>query len=655
MPSTVYKGDLSEVTFGRESGLYLKSADSAGHASGYPQTFTWTSAAVASTNTSTITFAGGIANSPVQSTKLMYPDGMLIGATLTFHASGNFANDDYATTGQIYTIVKHTASSGATVLTVSPQMNVANNSATGDAMYIHALGTPAPDVTMAHNTSASSSDESVLTDQFIGLAATVTLPDTKNEIKRQHVVGIGRDVVVQVAGKQVNEGGSIEVMMNNPRWMYYALGGTAVKDTSTGAVVSPTLDGAVSAGDSHVTLSALTSIAVGDYLMIEDTTAYQIPSDNPATAGTGSGGNTWPDSTAATGFKFTETNEVRRIVALNGSNSSNSKVVWLDAPLDFGHATGKTCRIMRYDTASSNGSPDVNKDTLAITNPYTHMVYSSWNIPSFTLEHSIRNRDVGGFQTETGAVENVPGTSSDAKTLTRVFRGCKVKDWSLGADADAEVKFTVNFDALSVYTDTGRLEASDKGDRYTAHRMFENIANSVVNRKIAGIAPYTQKPYLFYNGTIKAFGQTLARVTKFNLNGKNNVTQHWTIKGTDAPLYSTTTTGEAQVPFAGSRFPSLAVEGKTEYDLELEIIIDDPLLWHELRNATERDWTAPVELQLTKQGTGATREQITITVEDYIMETGPIPVPEDKGVIRTTAKLLCKHVKMETTGTLIGL
>ena len=37
------------------------------------------------------------------------------------------------------------------------------------------------------------------------------------------------------------------------------------------------------------------------------------------------------------------------------------------------------------------------------------------------------------------------------------------------------------------------------------------------------------------------------------------------------------------------------------------------------------------------------------------METGPIPVPEDKGVIRTAAKLFCKHVKVETTGTLIGL
>ena len=663
MPSTVYKGDLSEVTFGRESGLYLQSANSAAHgSSGAPESFTWTSAAVVNTNTSTLTFADGHANAPVNGGVLKYPDGMLIGATLTFHGvAGNHADDDYAATGQLFTIVKHTASSGATVLTVSPTLkSTGAASNTGDALYIHSLGTPAIDVGMGYTAAADTSDESVLADQFIGLAATITLPDIKNEIKRSHVVGIGRDVVVQVAGKQVAEGGSLEVMMNNPRWLYYSLGGTTVKDYSTGEIGSHTLGAAASAGDSHVTLNRLDYVNVGDYLMIEDTTAYQIPSDNPAVAGTGSGGNTWPDSTAASGFKFTETNESRRIVAINnasnGDNASTVKIVWLDAPLDFGHASGVTCRVKRYDTASANGSPDVNKDTLQITNPYTHLMYSAWNIPSFCLEHSIRNRDVGGHQTETGAGENVPGSSSDAKTLTRVFRGCKVKDWSLAADADAEVKYTINFDSTSVYTDTGRLESgTDKGDRYTAHRMFENTANSAVNRKHAGIAPYTQKPYLFYNGTIKAFGQTLARVTKFNLNGKNNVTQHWVIGGTDAPIYSTTTTGEAQVPFAGSRLPKLAVEGKTEYDLELEIIIDDPLLWHELRNATERDWTAPVELHLKKQGTHADREEITITVEDYIMETGPIPVPEDKGVIRTAAKLLCKHVKVETTGTLMGL
>jgi len=653
MPSTVYKGDLSEVTLGKEAGLLLTSANSAGHASGSPQTFTWVVATVANANTSTLTLQNGIANSPVLAGKLRYPEGMLVGSTLTFHSSNgtsNFAADDFTRTGISYNIIAFTAS----VITVTPALKTAHAevSDTGDSLYINSLGTPTIDVGMTHATNADASDETILADQFIGLAATVKLPDTKNEIKRQHVVGIGRDVVVQVAGKQQNEGGTIDVMLNSPRWFYYALGRESFKDRgASGAIVSGTLAVAASAGDCHLTLSALTSIAVGDYISIEDDSNFaEVPGDDASTQTTGTGGTSWPDSTAATGFKFTETNEIRRVVALNGSNSSVTKMVWLDDPLHYHHVIGKNFRISRYDTGSANQSPDVDSSTLLITNPSQRLLYSGWYVPSFCLEHSIRNRDVGAYSFETGALTNQPSSSSDAKTLTRVFRGCKVKDWALSADADAEVKLSLNFDALSVYTDTGRLEGvANDGDRYTAHRMFENTGNTPINRKIAGIAPYTQKPYLFYNGVIKAFGQQMARVTKFNLTGKNNIKQHWTIRGTDAATGAVT----EQVPFAGTRFPNLSVEGKTEYDLSMTVIIDDPLLWHELRHAKEHvKGSNPVELTVTKQGTGPTREQIIITIDDYIIEEAPIPVPEDKGVLTVEVKLKPKHVKVESFDTL---
>ena len=103
----------------------------------------------------------------------------------------------------------------------------------------------------------------------------------------------------------------------------------------------------------------------------------------------------------------------------------------------------------------------------------------------------------------------------------RVF-GVVVKSKTFTAADDAEVKLTVNFDALYCYTDTGRLEDANKGDRYTAHRMFENTANSVVTRKKAGIAPNTEKPFFFYNGQISSFGINIAQVTNFSLSGNNN-------------------------------------------------------------------------------------------------------------------------------------
>ena len=144
----------------------------------------------------------------------------------------------------------------------------------------------------------------------------------------------------------------------------------------------------------------------------------------------------------------------------------------------------------------------------------------------------------------------------------------------------------------------------------------------------------------------------MARVTKFDLTGNNNIKQHWTIRGTDAATGSAT----EQVPFAGTRMPNLAVEGKTEYELSMSVIIDDPLLWHELRHAKEHvQGSNPVELTLTKQGTGGTREQIIITIDDYIIESAPIPVPEDKGVLTVEVKLKPKHVKVESTDTFFHL
>lgn len=635
MPSTVYKGDLAEVVFGHESGCFLRSATAAGVATtGSPESFQFTSAA--SGSYSTLTFSGGAANSPVQGGKLQYPEGILVGCPLTIHSgSGNFSADDYATTGQIFTIIGFTNASGASVLTIQPALQTGVATSTGDDnIFIHSLGTPAPHVGMSHNASANLSQEMVLTDQFLGLAATVTLPDIKNEIKRSHVVGIGRDVVVQVGGKQSLEGGDMDFMLNSPRWLYYCLGAEAIKENqATGyAVVSPTLAAAATAGDAYLDLDDLTNIQLDDYIVIEDTTAADLPTDVGPT-------NTWSQF-SSTSYNKTQTNEIRRVVGI--SDGTLYKTVWLDDPLCFSHDSGLTCRVVRFSAGSTNG-PDVDKDTLNITNATERLIYSNWSLPSFAIETSIRTRNIGAHSDETGAGVGVPGSSNDAKTLTRVFKGCKVKDFTITADSDSEVKLKVGFDALQVYTDTGRKE-SPAGDRYTAHRMFENTGNGVAERKIAGIAPYTQKPYLYYNGEIKAFGQTMARVTKFNLSGKNNTTQHWVVKGADITMNDTTD----QVPFAATRMPVYAVEGKMEYDCSMEVIIDDPLLWDELRYARTRDYTAPITLTLIKQGSGAVREKIEILIDDYMVESAPLPIPEDKGVIRTELAIKPKHVSVKS-------
>jgi hypothetical protein len=222
-----------------------------------------------------------------------------------------------------------------------------------------------------------------------------------------------------------------------------------------------------------------------------------------------------------------------------------------------------------------------------------------------------------------------------------------VKDWELTADQDAEVKMSVNFDALMCYTDTGRLEASNAGDRYTAHRMFENTGNSPIARKAAGISPNTEKPFFFYNGTITAFGQAIAQVTKFSIKGDNGLQQYFTVGAMPLAEARNATTGKSleQIPFGGSRNPTLVAEGKVEYEATMEIIVSDPLLYHEFRTNRAKLYGEPITLHLVKNGAGADREEIYVIIDDYILEEAPLQIPDDKTPIKSELKIKPKHIK----------
>ena len=653
MPSTVYKGDLAEVTFGHESGMVITH----GH---FTNTTQWVSAHVANTDTTTITFDGGAtAGMYVGANLLAYPEGLLTGCTLRMAqpvaGTGAFDLDDFAITGNVYTIT-HNAGS---VITVTPQMKFIGTSLDGDNIVIDALGCPAWDGAMGGwNASPKLSDESVLTDQFVGLAATITLPETKVEILRSHVVGIGRDVVVQVPQKLTNEGGSLETMMNSARWLYYCLGNEVVKSIEghTGEVqVEPNTAGggtiqAIAMGDNYIenpnTFSSIP--AVGDFICVIDDDAVLFPTDNyDPTVGT-----KWPAS--HTSFTQSERNEMRRVIGID-ETVGTARRIYVDDPFCFDHAAGKEVKKIILANNAATGSPDF-VTTAAnygdITNRNSRLLFSGWHLPSFAIETSMRTRDVGSYNAHTDSPTDgaaAPGSANDSKQLTRIYKGCKVKDWSLSADADAEAKLSVNFDALMCYTDTGRLvtTAANKGDRYTAHRMFENTANGPLERKLAGIAPNTEKPFMFYNGSITAFGQTMAQVTKFNLTGNNNIVTHHTVRGSSgAERRNTAGDSLDQIPFGGSRNPALIVEGKNEYELSMEIIVDDPLLWHEFRTNRERNDSNPITLTMTKAGPGTDREQVIVIIDDYIIAEAPLQIPDDKGVIKSELKIKPKHVKV---------
>ena len=99
-------------------------------------------------------------------------------------------------------------------------------------------------------------------------------------------------------------------------------------------------------------------------------------------------------------------------------------------------------KFLKYQTDSSHGSPHRTAATGDLTNPVEHLFFSRATVPSFPMEVSVRRNDADGVDSDV-----IDGSATDTKQLTRVFRGCKVKDFSLTTDTDAALRMTVNFDA----------------------------------------------------------------------------------------------------------------------------------------------------------------------------------------------------------------
>jgi hypothetical protein len=621
MPSTVYKGDLAEVSFAPETGMVIRDNTDA-------------SIAVQNigNNITKITFSNQN-NSALfdSSAKLRYPKNMLVGSQLIFEAAGSSAINvgdlpDTGNGGRVFTIVENDGVTmkitPAMITSIGGSVNFSNN----DTIHILPYKTPPMNVDMTHTTAG----ESVKTDQFLGIATALTLPETKVDLKRFHVVGLGRDVSVQVPGKLTNEGGSFEVAMHSARWLKYCLGHELISSPDSGSVAT-TLSAESFAGQSHIVVTNKTGIAVNDYIEIRDEAPLvPIVSDHEPDADSSSA---WAGNMTDFLFDNAKPHEVRRVIGI----SSVDNRLYLDEPLLYPHANSTDIEVRDPDTTGS--LPVIVTSAGVITNPVKKLLFSRTTQPSFALEVSQRRRDMDSDESTTD------GGVGDTKELTRVFRGCKVTDFTMTTDNDAALRLAVNFNAALCYTDTGRLEATPI-TRYASHRMFDDTANTAQGRINSGIALGTQKPFMFYNGSITLAGQQVAQVMNFSLTGQTGMQAFHTING----HYQASSASTDQVPFAGARNANLMVEGQTSYEMTMEIAVDDPLFYHKMRTGTEfsvngegDSTTNQIRIIFEKNLTG---EKMVLLIDDYYIIEAPLQIPEDKGVVKSTLKIMPKSIKV---------
>ena len=100
----------------------------------------------------------------------------------------------------------------------------------------------------------------------------------------------------------------------------------------------------------------------------------------------------------------------------------------------------------------------------------------------------------------------------------------------MSTDNDAALRLAVNFNSALCYTDTGRLEGTPI-TRYASTRIFDDVATDDIGKLKAGIGTKTQKPFMFYNGTINMAGVQVAQVLNFTLTGQTGMQAFHVING----------------------------------------------------------------------------------------------------------------------------
>ena len=380
----------------------------------------------------------------------------------------------------------------------------------------------------------------------------------------------------------------------------------AVVDVPCQLLAGPTAN--IASGDVYIkvdaTIGALYS--VGDYIQVYDKDTHSIPG---------------ADATLPTVFK----NEIRRII---GKNSGNTEL-YVEEPFLLDHTAG-SCGIERmgyvYSTAGALTTKDGRRGTPmigtggALAHGVTHTLFGHTNVPTFMIEQSFRQTDAS------------PGREQ----FLRLFNGCKVQSAKLAADSEGECKLTLEYEATRHYTDTA--------DKFVPHRMFENTANSFVNRLVSGIAVDGEKPYLFQNLSVEAFGAPVLRGTQFEFSIANANTTRWYVRGFEGQ-----TLDADQVQHGGTMQPMDITEAQREYTFNFSAIVEDDRYWTEMRTRKHHLNTNDIVFRLNKTGSAATRQSTVITLEDYTIMKANHPMPDDKGPVTAEIECVVRHLKVEET------
>ena len=465
-------------------------------------------------------------------------------------------------------------------------------------LIIHGYGAPLPAPSPDANTLKLSSDV------WLGLVSTLTPPTVDAELKQLNLaMGGTRNFSYQYKGVETLGEASFDVALNNGSWLYYALGDmTIAASTVDGIGLNDTISGTQD-GKFYVHKTDDTANTTFHRIMLEDTpvtdavaTAYAIGATSLVLDDTANFGATGAGTINGDYFVWTandtgtDTLTVADLGKVYAVDAVVKKTVYSPFPPIDRDATASNYEVLQETSGELN-------DIL-----YTIKENDSGDLPSFALEVFAEKNNITPWKTD-AAGENM---------FSRIYTGCQVNTLTLNFEEGQEL--TASISAMA-------RKAHDNGANYVPRRGTSSMENMVNFEKTSAD---DISPFMFSDGSIKIYGQQMARVKGGSLTISNNLTAQKFIGNYDRTITS------AHIP------------GQRMYDLNLTMLITDKSMWEELRNQYETSGThnsqgssaiggrfGQIELEFTK----SIGEFIKFKFDNYLTTSVDIPFPDDKGML----------------------
>ena len=286
------------------------------------------------------------------------------------------------------------------------------------------------------------------------------------------------------------------------------------------------------------------------------------------------------NAVAITATTLVEGGEIDTVTITNkGSGYSTAPTITLSGGTTTATFTG---------VLGADAKADYKEVTADVT--YTITENDTGDLPSFALEVTHEKGsvlDADYFQ-----------DANKQNLMSHIYTGCQVNTLTLNFEEGQEVTTSISAVARKAHrTDTNYVPKRKVRTPGALFNFNEDTDNN---------------PYMYSDGTIKMYGQTLGRIKSGSVTISNSITPHRYIGNYDRTMASAHTAGQRT------------------YEINLTMMITDRTIWDELRIQNETDSTVGlIEIEFAKSAT----DKIVMKFDNYLTTSIDVPFPDDKGAI----------------------